>query len=227
MGKIGQPAILGEIFAGILLGPTVLGHFRPQWYSGKFPTSGALPIVFKTVTTLGVVFFLLVVGLENSLRFRRGKSELFGSSFGVIFPFVGFIVPACARSFPHFLALQPGATRAAASWKHCPRRVHARACQALEIVLLDRLHLGCRGPDAAELQVETWQRCELTDVRAKAVIYEAFVEGKLEARSETSHPDCARLLLRDEVRRISAADDLEPVECVHFGLQGTEPDSTV
>jgi Kef-type K+ transport system membrane component KefB len=36
--KIRQPAILGEIFAGILLGPTVLGHFRPQWYSWIFPT---------------------------------------------------------------------------------------------------------------------------------------------------------------------------------------------
>ena len=30
-------------------------------------------------------------------------------------------------------------------------------------------------------QVEAWQRCELTDVTAKVVIYEAFVEGKLEA----------------------------------------------
>ena len=30
-------------------------------------------------------------------------------------------------------------------------------------------------------QVETWQRSELTDVTAKVVIYEAFVEGKLEA----------------------------------------------
>ena len=30
-------------------------------------------------------------------------------------------------------------------------------------------------------QVETWQHCELTDVAAKVVIYEAFVEGKLEA----------------------------------------------
>lgn len=30
-------------------------------------------------------------------------------------------------------------------------------------------------------QVEAWQRCELTDVTAKVVIYEAFVEGKLES----------------------------------------------
>jgi Kef-type K+ transport system membrane component KefB len=107
--KIRQPAILGEIFAGILLGPTVLGHFRPQWYSWIFPTTGALPIVLETVATLGVVFFLLVAGLETSLRliFRRGKSALFVSSFGVIFPFViGFIA---ARSFPHFLGLPPRA----------------------------------------------------------------------------------------------------------------------
>jgi len=32
-------------------------------------------------------------------------------------------------------------------------------------------------------QVEAWQRCELTDVTAKVVIYEAFVEGKLELRN--------------------------------------------
>jgi hypothetical protein len=30
-------------------------------------------------------------------------------------------------------------------------------------------------------QVEAWQKCELTDVTAKVVIYEAFVEGRLEA----------------------------------------------
>ena len=65
--------------------------------------------MLETVTTLGVVFFLLVAGLETSLRliFRQGKSALFVSSFGVIFPFViGFIA---ARSLPHFLGLPPRA----------------------------------------------------------------------------------------------------------------------
>jgi hypothetical protein len=37
-------------------------------------------------------------------------------------------------------------------------------------------------------QVETWQRSELTDVTAKVVIYEAFVEGKFEARSILPEP---------------------------------------
>ena len=63
---------------------------------------------------------------------------------------------------------------------------HAGAGKTLEIVFADRLHFGRCGPDAAEFradakQVELWQRSELTDVTAKVVIYEAFVEGKLEA----------------------------------------------
>jgi hypothetical protein len=36
-------------------------------------------------------------------------------------------------------------------------------------------------------QVEVWQRCELTDLTAKVVLYEAFVEGKLEAPKHLAH----------------------------------------
>jgi len=59
-------------------------------------------------------------------------------------------------------------------------------CQAFEIVFANRLHLsGCRSDERnfepMRKQVEAWQRSELTDVTAKVVIYEAFVEGKLEA----------------------------------------------
>ncbi|MGA7398604.1 MAG: cation:proton antiporter, partial [Candidatus Sulfotelmatobacter sp.] len=75
MQKIGQPSILGEISVGIFLGPTVLGRFRPHIYEALFPTTGPMPIVLDTVTTLGVVFFLLTAGLEIDLRsiFRQGK----------------------------------------------------------------------------------------------------------------------------------------------------------
>src|SRR6202020_2656023 len=55
MQKIGQPSILGEISVGIFLGPTVLGHYRPHLYETLFPTTGPMPIVLETVTTLGVV----------------------------------------------------------------------------------------------------------------------------------------------------------------------------
>src|SRR6202167_1488233 len=109
MQKIRQPSILGEIGVGILLGPTVLGHYQPHLYETLFPITGPMPIVLDTVTTLGVVFFLLTAGLEIDLRsiFRQGKSALLVSSFGVIVPFgLGFGV---ASLFPIFLGAENGA----------------------------------------------------------------------------------------------------------------------
>ena len=109
MQKIGQPPILGEISVGIFLGPTVLGHYRPHLYQTLFPTTGPMPIVLDTVTTLGVVFFLLTAGFEIDLRslFRQGKSALLVSIFGVAFPFgAGFLA---AEVFPRYMGAESGA----------------------------------------------------------------------------------------------------------------------
>jgi Kef-type K+ transport system membrane component KefB len=109
MQKLGQPSILGEISVGIFLGPTVLGHYRPHLYETLFPTTGPMPIVLDTVTTLGVVFFLLTAGLEIDLRslFRQGKSALLVSIFGVAFPFAaGFLA---AEIFPSEMGSVAGA----------------------------------------------------------------------------------------------------------------------
>ncbi len=109
MQMIGQPSILGEISVGIFLGPTVLGHYRPHLYETLFPTTGPMPIVLDTVTTLGVVFFLLDAGLEIDLRsiFRQGKSALLVSIFGVAFPFgAGFLA---ATVFPSEMGAESGA----------------------------------------------------------------------------------------------------------------------
>jgi Kef-type K+ transport system membrane component KefB len=110
MQKIGQPSILGEISVGIFLGPTVLGHYRPHVYETLFPVVGPMPIVLDTVTTLGVVFFLLTAGLEIDLRsiFRQGKSALLVSIFGVAFPFAaGFLA---AELFPNEMGAETGAS---------------------------------------------------------------------------------------------------------------------
>ena len=109
--KLDQPAVLGEIMAGIVLGPTVLGSLAPGVYGTIFPDTGALPIVMDAVTTIGVVLFLLIAGIEVELTnvFRQGKSALLVSSFGVLFPFVlGF---AAAGLFPRFLGAEPGSDR--------------------------------------------------------------------------------------------------------------------
>jgi Kef-type K+ transport system membrane component KefB/mannitol/fructose-specific phosphotransferase system IIA component (Ntr-type) len=111
MQKLGQPSILGEISVGILLGPTVLGHYRPRLYAALFPAAGPFPIVLETITTLGVVFFLLTAGLEIDLRsiFRQGKVALLVSFFGVFIPFAsGF---ATGGLFPGYLGAGAGADR--------------------------------------------------------------------------------------------------------------------
>src|ERR1700728_1077555 len=80
--KLNQPAVLGEILAGILLGPTVLGHFKPGVYSLLFPHTGPVAFVLDGITALSVVLFLLTAGIEIDLTsiFRQGKSALLVSS---------------------------------------------------------------------------------------------------------------------------------------------------
>jgi len=63
-------------------------------------------------------------------------------------------------------------------------------------------------------QVEAWQRSELTDVTVKVVIYEAFDDGKLEAPKHLAR-------IRAEVRGVPIANDLESIECVYVGIQGS------
>lgn len=109
--KMGQPAVLGEIIAGILLGPGFLGSLRPHLYGTLFPSTGAFPLVLSVVANIGVVLFLLTAGIEVDLSsvFRQGKSALSVSSFGLLVPFV--IGTAAASVFPTFMGMSPDAHR--------------------------------------------------------------------------------------------------------------------
>ena len=73
--KFNQPSVLGEILAGIVLGPTILGRFEPQVYDLLFPRSGPVALVLDGVAAISVVFFLLTAGIEIDLAsiFRQGK----------------------------------------------------------------------------------------------------------------------------------------------------------
>src|SRR5579863_3052305 len=109
--KFNQPSVLGEIIAGILLGPTVLGHFRPGVYALLFPHSGPVALVLDGITAISVVFFLLTAGIEIDLAsiFRQGKSALLVSSFGIVIPFaVGLL---SAWTFPRWMGADEGTNR--------------------------------------------------------------------------------------------------------------------
>ncbi|MDB6163675.1 MAG: Na+/H+-exchanging protein [Xanthomonadaceae bacterium] len=59
---VGQPAVIGEMAAGIVLGPIVLGALAPDWHAVLFPPQsiGAL----ASLSTLGLVLFMFIVGVE-------------------------------------------------------------------------------------------------------------------------------------------------------------------
>lgn len=100
-----QPAVLGEIVAGILLGPTVFGSLAPSWQAFLFPQTAPLSIALHGLTTLAIVLFLLVAGMEVDLSsiWRQGRSALVVGLSGIVFPFaLGFI---SAWSFPGLLGI--------------------------------------------------------------------------------------------------------------------------
>jgi Kef-type K+ transport system membrane component KefB len=79
--RFGQPAVLGELIAGVLLGGSVLGIV---------PTEGTGAEIIHLLAELGVVLLLFEIGLETDLRemFRVGTASLSVAAVGVVLPFV-------------------------------------------------------------------------------------------------------------------------------------------
>ncbi|MCC7422073.1 MAG: cation:proton antiporter [Planctomycetaceae bacterium] len=86
--RIGQPPVIGEIVAGILLGPSLLGRVSPAALDFVFPTTihGTLGIV----SNLGLVLYMFTVGLEldGSHVRDRAHATVAISHTGIVFPFI-------------------------------------------------------------------------------------------------------------------------------------------
>ena len=71
MRHFGQPAVLGEMLGGILLGPTVFGALAPALYAGLFQSSAGVAEARDASIKLGMLFFLFIAGLETNLSDLR------------------------------------------------------------------------------------------------------------------------------------------------------------
>jgi Kef-type K+ transport system membrane component KefB len=72
--RIGQPAVVGEIAAGIALGPSLLGLLPGDLPHVLFPTQ-ARPVL-TAIAQLGLVLFMFLVGLESDMSLLRGRARL-------------------------------------------------------------------------------------------------------------------------------------------------------
>lgn len=107
MKRIGQAAVVGELLAGILLGPSILGHFAPGVYAWLFPADPAVGYLLEALAWLGAVMLLLYVGLETDLGILRGMGRTVGlvSGLGVAIPMasgiaLGMAIPAAHLANP-------------------------------------------------------------------------------------------------------------------------------
>ncbi|MGI9016081.1 MAG: cation:proton antiporter [Euzebya sp.] len=99
--RMGQPAVVGELSAGVLLGPTLLGRLAPDATAWLFPSDGNVSAMISAVAWLGVVLLLAVTGFEIDLSTlkRLGRVAITTSAASLIIPIglglaLGVMLPA-------------------------------------------------------------------------------------------------------------------------------------
>jgi Kef-type K+ transport system membrane component KefB len=94
VAKIGQPLVIGEIIAGIVLGPSLLGWFWPGVNKFLFPPD-SLPSI-EVLSQLGLILFMFIIGLELDVHLLKDKAHtaLVVSHASIILPFAGGVTLA-------------------------------------------------------------------------------------------------------------------------------------
>ncbi len=85
--KIGQPTVIGEILAGIFLGPSLVGMYFPEFSSALFPVQSFGNLQF--LSQIGLILFMFVIGMELDLNVlkRKAHEAVVISHASIIFPF--------------------------------------------------------------------------------------------------------------------------------------------
>jgi Kef-type K+ transport system membrane component KefB/nucleotide-binding universal stress UspA family protein len=89
MQRWGQATVIGELLAGLLLGPSVLGRISPGIHRFLFPADRIVDHLLEASAWIGVIMLLLCTGLETDLDTLRGmrRPAALVSSLGIVVPF--------------------------------------------------------------------------------------------------------------------------------------------
>ncbi|MCX8130469.1 MAG: cation:proton antiporter [Clostridia bacterium] len=87
--KLNLPLVLGELVAGIIIGPTILGALSPHLYNQIFLSQSVSSTGREIVVKLGQLFFLFIIGLELNLHFLKQQKRNIAciSISGILVPF--------------------------------------------------------------------------------------------------------------------------------------------
>src|SRR5712671_1957834 len=99
MLRIGQPAVMGQLLAGVILGPSLLGLVWPDLQHALFPSSPTQKSMLDAISQFGILLLLLLTGMETDLKLVRkvGAAAISLSLTGVAVPF------ACGVALGEFL----------------------------------------------------------------------------------------------------------------------------
>lgn len=89
MVRVGQPAIFGQLLAGVVLGPSVFGTLFPDLHRTIFPGTPALKSMIDAVSQIGIFLLLLLTGMETNLAMvnRKRRVVISTSLSGIAVPF--------------------------------------------------------------------------------------------------------------------------------------------
>lgn len=99
MQRIGQPSVIGELLAGIILGPSLFGWIWPEAQAALFPKSPEQKAMLDGIAQVGILLLLLLTGMETDLKLVRkvGRAAVAISIAGIVVPF------ACGFALGEFL----------------------------------------------------------------------------------------------------------------------------
>jgi len=90
MIRIKQPGVMGQLIAGLVLGPSLLGALAPDGQHAIFPAAKEQKAMLDAVSQFGVLMLLLLTGMETDLKLvrRTGGASAIASIAGIIVPFI-------------------------------------------------------------------------------------------------------------------------------------------
>jgi len=86
--KLKQPAVIGEMIAGIVMGPSLIGMYFPEFSAALFPSESLGNLQF--LSQIGLILFMYIVGMEIDMKILRNKAHdaVVISHASIIIPFV-------------------------------------------------------------------------------------------------------------------------------------------